>query len=98
MPAYPGTGLAQILDQNRQTFLFNSETLVAVPVASIAVQLQRSYSPLYYPFGASFELTFSGNPGTFEVDVQTADTDKDSHYCTINTLNSLSALNATYTG
>jgi hypothetical protein len=31
-------------------------------------------------------MAFSGAPGTFEIDIQTADIDQDSHYVTLNSL------------
>jgi hypothetical protein len=96
MSGYAGAGQAQLLRTNQQVFFFNSETVTA-PTASIAVQLER-ISRSSYPFGASFQLKFSGNPGTFEVDIQTSDTDLDADYCNINTWNSTASLNANYVG
>lgn len=86
MPGYAGTGLAQMLNYNQQQFLFQKETVPA-GTASMAVQLKR-IEGMAYPFGASFELVFGGAPGVFEVDIQTADTDQDANYVTINILNS----------
>lgn len=97
MPGYAGDGLAKLMNANSQVSLFSGETLGTVPAASIAVQLSRPTS-MYYPWGASFEIWFSGNPGAFEVDVQTADIDADIHYCTISALNSTAALNAHFVG
>ncbi len=94
MPAYTGPALAQLILENRQVFLFQQEN-VAPGVASIALQLRRERG-LFYPFGMSIELTFGANPGVFEVDVQTADTDDDAHYVTINTLTG--GLNASFVG
>jgi hypothetical protein len=96
MPIYPGSGQAQLIRENRQIFLFQNET-VAQGTASIAVQLERIRAS-YYPWGASFEVMFSGAPGTFELDIQTADIDEDPHYCTINVFNSTAQLNANYVG
>ena len=97
MPAYAGQGTATLINTNSQVYLFNQEVLSSEPVASIALQLSRPTS-MYYPWGASFELWFSGNPGNFEVDVQTADYDADSHYCTINSWINVASLNASYVG
>ena len=97
MPGYAGNGQAKLLNTNSQAMLFSGETLNTVPAASVAFQLSRPTS-MYYPWGASFEIWFSGNPGAFEVDVQTADIDADMHYCTISALNSGAALNANYVG
>jgi hypothetical protein len=88
MPGYAGTGKATLLRDNSQKFLFQMEQ-PAAGTASIAFQLER-VNRSFYPWGASFEIYFTdvnGNPaspGTFEIDIQTADLDQDSHYCTIN--------------
>jgi len=94
MPGYAGTARAQLLYENRQAFLFQNE-IVAVGISSIAYQLRRERGA-FYPWGMSLELSFSGDPGTFEVDIETADVDMDSHYVTIDVLNS--GLNASYVG
>jgi hypothetical protein len=94
MPGYAGTSRAQLLYENRQVFLFQNET-VAAGVASIAYQLRRERGA-FYPWGMSLEFAFSADPGTFEVDVETADTDEDTHYVTINTLTD--GLNSSYVG
>lgn len=86
MPGYPGAGQAKLINYNQQRHLWNVET-VPVGGASIAFQLRR-IEGMSYPFGASFELRFGGAPGVFEVDIQTADTDTDSSYVTINVINS----------
>jgi len=59
--------------------------------ASIAFMLERQKSAAY-PFGFAIEVWFSGAPGTFEVDAQGAETDQDSHYCTLGT--AITAVNA----
>jgi hypothetical protein len=101
---YPGPGQASLLRSNAQQFLFNGTTVVAGATAStsganasasIAVQLER-INRSFYPFGVSFEIGFSGAPGAFEVDVQTADRDQDSSYETINSLTG--GLNASNVG
>jgi hypothetical protein len=84
MPGYAGTGQAKLLYENRQAYLFQNET-VANGTASIAYQLRRERGA-YYPWGMSLEFTFGAAPGTFEVDVQTADTDDNTHYVTLATL------------
>jgi hypothetical protein len=94
MPGYAGTGQAKLLYENHQAFLFQNET-VANGTSSIAYQLRRERGA-FYPWGMSLELSFSGNPGTFEVDVETSDTDIDTHYVTINTLTG--GLNSSYVG
>lgn len=92
MPAYPGTGQATLLNTNSQAYMWNAERVVA-PGSSIAFQLERQKSASY-PFGASFELLFSGAPGTFNVDIQTSDTDQDSAYVTVASLSSVNSNNA----
>jgi hypothetical protein len=94
MPGYPGSSQAQLLYENRQAFLFQNE-IVAAGTASIAYQLHRERGN-FYPWGMSLELAFGGNPGTFEVDIETADVDTDAHYVTINTMTS--GLNSSYVG
>jgi hypothetical protein len=101
---YPGPGLANLLKSNEQQYLFTAATVPPNQVAaangsnasaSIAVQLERIKSA-FYPFGVSFEIGFSASPGVFEVDVQTADQDKDSSFVTISSLTG--GLNASNVG
>ena len=92
MPCYAGTSSAQLLYENRQAYLFQNET-VAAGVASIAYQLRRERGA-FYPWGISLEIFFSGDPGSFEVDLQDADIDEDSHYVTVDTITA--GLNASY--
>ena len=82
MPPYAGAGSAKLLNTNSQTFLWNAER-VPTSTASLAVQLERQKSA-FYPNGVSIEIAFSGNPGAFEVDIQTSDTDQDANYVTVN--------------
>lgn len=93
MPAYPGNDLAKLLYENQQAFLWNNEVAV-VGSASIAFQLRRERGASY-PFGASFELFFSGAPGVFEMDIQVADTDQDLRYITVATIAAVNANNVT---
>lgn len=91
---YPGAGKAQLLNANVQAIIWNNVRRAA-GVASPAVQLERQKSA-FYPNGVSYELAFSGNPGTFRVDIQTSDTDQDSSYVTVNQISgNLNADNAT---
>jgi hypothetical protein len=76
---YPGPGKAVLLRPGMSTFLFQNN-LITAGQSSIAVQLERTKSGFFYPIGFSVEVSFSGAPGTFEVDVQTSDTDQDSFY------------------
>lgn len=91
MPVYPGSGQATLLNANSQKLVFNAERVFAGS-ASIGVQLERQKSASY-PFGASVELTFSAAPGVFQMDVQTADTDDDAHYVTIQSIAVVNASN-----
>lgn len=94
MPGYPGSSQAQLLYENRQAFLFQNE-IVAAGTASVAYQLHRERGN-FYPWGISLELSFGSDPGTFEVDIETADVDTDAHYVTLNTMTS--GLNSFYVG
>lgn len=85
MPSYvAGNADLNLLYPEGQQFMWNAET-VAGGTASTAFRLYRRRDT-FYPFGASFELTFGGAPGVFEVDIQTADTDLAANYVTINTI------------
>ena len=94
MPVYPGGGQATLLYENRKAFLFNKEPIVAGQ-ASVAVQLRRTRGDSY-PFGASFEISFDGAPGAFQVDIQTSDTDTPNTWVTINSV--AGGLNASNVG
>jgi hypothetical protein len=50
----------------------------AVGAVSIAVNLQTQATDP--PAGVAWEIRFSGAPGTFEIDIQEADTDADAFY------------------
>lgn len=82
MPAYPGAGLAAPLLMNRKVYLWQNDT---VPVGTFPGSLSTAFQPdrvpnVSYPWGLSFELTFSANPGTFEVDIMGANTDASPNY------------------
>lgn len=102
MPGYGGTGMATLIRENQQKYLFQQETNVTGR-ASIAVQLER-IPRASYPWGVSFHIAFTdanGNPadpGTYEVDIQTSDIDKDTQYCTISSLVGAGSLNASFVG
>lgn len=83
MPGYAGNGLAKLLRVNSQGgFLWNNETVAAgvFPGSlSVAYQVERlDYAS--YPWGASFEVIFNGNPGAFEIDIVGANTDQAQNY------------------
>lgn len=88
MPNYPGTPNSTVLNTTPPlpvalypgdtVVLFNAEQ-PAVPQASIAVALSQS-SPEGVVPSLAIEGFFSGAPGAFEIDLQTADTDADAFY------------------
>lgn len=86
MPKYPGAGQATLVNANQQVVLMNAErTGTGTPnYASVAFNLERQKSS-FYPWGFAIEIVFSGAPGTFEVDVQGAETDTDANYCLLGT-------------
>lgn len=84
MGFYAGTGKAQLANANSQNFMFNNDRpRPGTPnKAGLAFQLERQKSAAY-PFGFAVELSFSGAPGVFEVDIQGAENDQDSSYVNI---------------
>src|SRR6266446_47597 len=78
MPAYPGAGQATMINANKTKYFWNNEAILA-GAASVAFMLERQKAASY-PFGFAVEIAFSGAPGTFEVDVQGAETDTDANY------------------
>jgi len=74
MPAYGTPPLG--LSAGYASVLWNDET-VAANGCSVCISMRRNPNlPNYY----SIELSFAANPGTFSVEVQTADTDQDKFY------------------
>jgi|SRR5580765_4740056 len=92
---YPGSGRAALLRPGNYIYVLQNQVLVSGQ-ASIAFQLERTKSGFYYPIGFSLEISFAGAPGTFEVDLQTSDTDQDAFFCTAAILNG--SLNANNVG
>jgi hypothetical protein len=88
-------GAAVLLRAGEQAYLLNA-TNISSGQYSAAVQLERIKAGFYYPWGVSFEISFSGNPGTIDIEVQTADTDNGNNYVTISTLSG--GLNANNVG
>ncbi len=77
MPPYPGNGLATLLRDNRQAYLWHNATVpvnAAQGSLSHAFQLER-VNRAAYPWGVSFEVSFSGAPGAFEIDIMGANAD-----------------------
>jgi hypothetical protein len=79
---YPGDGQARLLRCAEQATLLY-KTNAPAGTASTAVQLERIKAATVYQFGVSFEISFSGAPGNFDVEIQTADTDAESMYVSI---------------
>ena len=93
MPGYAGAGKAALLRENEQKYLWQNE-LVAAGTLSIAFMLAR-VNRSYYPWGLSFEASFSGNPGSFEIDVVAANNDVAANYISLGTI---STVNSTFAG
>lgn len=74
-------GKAESLLPGQQYYILNG-TSITSGQSSAAVQIVR-IPGTYYPWGVSIEISFSGDPGAFQIDVQTADTDSDTHYVTL---------------
>lgn len=84
---YQGPGQAFILDTNSQVTLLTTASRIGAGtpnLATIAVQLNRIKASSY-PFGFAVEIAFNGAPGTFEVDIQGAETDTANNYCKLGT-------------
>lgn len=90
---YPGPAQAHLLNMNHQYFLFQNNR-VAATQASVAVQLAR-LPWAGYPFAAAFQVSFSGDPGAFELDVEGAEDDADAYYVK---LDDITTVNAAFTG
>lgn len=78
------------------TFLPTFETILAGAASqrvAIAVGSEAKYAP-----AVTAEILFSGAPGTFEVDLQEADTDADAAYITLPTGGTLTSVNANNIG
>jgi hypothetical protein len=91
MAGYEGVGQAKLLRENRQEFLWNNETVKAGELSK-AFQLERVRS-VSYPWGFSAEVSFSGAPGAFEVDIMGADTDSPNYFIKIGEINAVNAFN-----
>jgi len=88
MPGYSGNGQALLLGVNRQAFMWNNEIVTAgaypgsLSVAFLLARLDNAS----YPWGASFEVMFGGNPGAFEIDIVGANTDQAQNYIKLGTI------------
>lgn len=95
MPGYAGVNQATLLRENRQVFAWQKESVPASAVVgslSQAWQLERVRS-VSYPWGFSVEVSFSGNPGAFEIDVMIADTDNPNNYVQFTNITQVNATN-----
>lgn len=94
MPAYDATSKTKPVNSvGFGQVVWNNE-LVAVGGKSMKISLNRDPN---LPSAFSVEARFSAAPGTFAIDVQTADTDADEYYVN-KTGASLSAVNASFVG
>jgi hypothetical protein len=77
-----------MLEANRQKYMWESETVPANTFPgslSVAYQLERIPN-VNSPWGAGFEVMFSGNPGTFEIDIVGASIDQAQNYIQLGTI------------
>ena len=90
MPGYAGPGAAKLLRDNTQGILFSfQDGVISAGELSVAFLLER-INRSFYPWGLSFEVTFSGNPGTFEIDLMGANTDAASNYLELGSITNAS--------
>ena len=89
---YPGPGQAQLLHVNQQAYLFQATRALAGK-KSIAVELERGNRG-FYPWGAAIQVEFSGAPGTFEIDIEASEDDKEATYVSIVTITAVNSSNA----
>lgn len=90
---YGGSGAASLLRAGSQQQLWLNQAITAGTTTSIALLLERVKSGFFYPWGAAVEVWFSGAPGTFEIDVQFAEIDQDTHYVTVGTISAVNSSN-----
>lgn len=88
---YPGPGQAKLLHVNQQGYLLQNTRILATQ-ASVAVQLERGNRG-FYPWGAAIQAEFSGAPGTFEIDIEASEDDRDASYVSIVTIVAVNANN-----
>jgi len=86
MGLYAGTGKATPLYEAKQIYVFLSEA-VANGQSSVAVSFPRKIGGTAYSLSASVQIQFSADPGAYQVDIQTSDTDADGNYVTLYSLN-----------
>lgn len=91
MPNYTSPNQAKLIYENEQRHFWNNETVAAG-------QLSRGWeiyrvSRSFYPWGLSLEVSFSGAPGIFEIDLMGANTDIQGAYIKIGSITSVNASN-----
>jgi hypothetical protein len=91
MPNYGSPYSTTLLYENQQKFFWNQET-VATGNLSIAFEIYR-VSRSHYPWGLSVEVTFSGAPGAFEVDIMGANSDLLANYVQLGNITTANATN-----
>lgn len=86
MGAYPGPNQANFLRDNSLRYMWDNEPVVAgeLSVAFMPERINRSF----YPYGMSFEASFSGNPGVFEIDIMGANNDVQQNYVFLGSITS----------
>jgi hypothetical protein len=89
MPAY-NAATAPVVEQGRPSTVWSAEA-----VSNGGKSQQVSFHRRELPGTCSVEVEFSGDPGAFSIDLQTADTDADKYYVTKTTL---SAVNSSFVG
>lgn len=85
MPAYNASAISvdkPVLTESRPITLWDAETPLGVsPPVSVSRQFcLHRYSNL--PNCLSVEIEFDGDPGNFQIDLETADTDENKYYVT----------------
>lgn len=94
MPAYAASS-AKFLQMNGQVLVWDAET-IAANAASEAVLLERRKSNNNYPvWGFAVQVAFTGAPGSFDIEVQGAETDTAASYVK---LASITAVNSSNVG
>jgi hypothetical protein len=93
MPNYTSNDQAGLLYENTQQFFWNNEA-VSAGTLSIGWQIRRTLGA-FYPWGFAVEVQFSGNPGTFELDIVEAETDVKGNYIKAG---SISSVNSSFVG
>ena len=96
MPAYSSTGNRIVLYPGDAQTVWSAEKPAT---GTSSQQVALSPNPATNSSAISVQLTFSGDPGTFEVDVQEADApDVDGSYNLISTSAKITSVNSAFVG